>query len=297
MSDRAKIMCVMSLESLLRNSAKEIESDISFDKAVSLHFIALLERYSKRPFFYKNALKLSRLTVSFILLGEYFSNPKPLLSEVKEMCISRGYCSKNSMESIFILYRALGFLDIMADPDDSRFRTFAPSRLACSEVRSILNSVTDPLVVLFPSAGELNALKELDDYEFLSIYFNFFSKLVEAKLTIDVLLPECCWMLERDAGHLLMLAIYNDALVSEGGYARYRQSSYLSLAEKLSVSKSHIIRFVKAGADKGYFKIHSKTKLELLPSFINLARHFMAFTFAIGFCSAKFVNADFIGSP
>lgn len=290
-------MCVRSLESLLRISAKKIENDINFDKAISLHFSALLERYSKRPFFYKNALKLSRLTISFILLSEYFSNPKPLLSSVKELCVSRGFCSKNSMESIFILYRALGFLDVTVDPDDSRFRTFAPSRLACSEVRSILNAVTDPLAVLFPDTKEFVDLRSLDDSEFLSIYFMFFSKMVEGELTIDVLLPECCWLLERDAGHLLMLAIYNDALVWGGGGPKYRKSSYISLAEKLSVSKSHIIRFVKAGADKGYFKIHSKTQLELLPSFIDLARQFMAFTFAISFCSTKFVSADFTGSP
>jgi len=285
-------MCVMSLESALRSAAKKIESDASFDQAVSLHFFALLEQYSRRPFFYKNALKLSRLTVSFILLGEYFANPKPLLSEVKEICVSRGYCSKNSMESLFMLYKALGFLEIKIDANDSRYRTFAPSHLACSEIRSILNAVTDPLAVIFPNVKAFENLKALDNDEFLSMYFIFFSRLVKKKLTIDALLPECCWVLERDAGHLLMLAIYNDALMPGEGFARYRKSSYLSLAKKLSVSKSHVIRFVKDGADKGYFKVHSKTQLELLPRFISLARQFMAFTFAIGFCSNASISVD-----
>ncbi|MGE7815923.1 hypothetical protein ACQKMW_21190 [Pseudomonas sivasensis] len=272
--------------------ANEIEYDGAFEKAISSHYLILLDQYSKRPFFYKNALKFSRLMSSFILLSEYFSNSKPLLSDVKESCVSRGYCSKNSVESLFLLYRALGFLEVRIDSDDARYRTFAPSVEAFYEIRTILNAVIEPLVLMFPNARGVEELRGMCNVEFLSIYFIFFSKLLKSKLTIDVLLPECYWVLDRDAGHLLMLAIYSDALVSESEGVRFRKSSYLSLAEKLSVSKSHVIRFVNAGADKGYFKIHSKTQLELLPSFISLVRRFMAFTFAIGVCSTLFIKFD-----
>ncbi|WP_256097302.1 hypothetical protein [Pseudomonas sp. 31 R 17] len=48
------------------------------------------------------------------------------------------------------------------------------------------------------------------------------------------------------------------------------------------MSKTHIIRMVQEGVEKGYFKAHSKTRLEVLPPFVSLVKRFMAFSFAVG---------------
>lgn len=275
-------MRVSSLKLAMCNTAQALERHKDFESCMRAHYHVLLVPYSRRPFFYKSALKYSRLMVSFALLSQYFSTPLPLLAEVKALCVTRKYCSKNSLESIFLLFRALGFMEVAPHPEDSRFRVYAPSDEACREARLMLTALTESLALLYPEREVFRQMRDLDDREFLALYFKGFAMILAAELTVDVLLPECYWLVKRDAGHLLMLAIYNDAFAPENGRATFRSSSYLALAKQLSVSKTHIIRMVQEGVEKGYFKAHSKTRLEVLPPFASLVKRFMAFSFAMG---------------
>lgn len=285
-------MIVDSLRLSLLSTADEIEQHSEFEQFMRSHYLALSLTYSRRPFFYKSALKLNRLMVSFSLLSYYFNSTFPLLSEVKELCVARNFCSKNSLESIFLLFRALGFMEVGAHPEDSRLRVYKPSLEACREVRGILASTTTPLSAVYTQSPGLGELLSLSDYEYLSIYFKGFSTLLGNGMTIDLLLPECLWLVKRDAGHMLMLALYFDVGNGAGDAPGFRSSSYFSLARELSVSKSHVIRLVQEGAERGYFKIHSKTNLEVLPAFLQLSRRFMALSFAIGLHSVRLGQAD-----
>ncbi|OPA91109.1 hypothetical protein BFW86_10635 [Pseudomonas fluorescens] len=276
----------------MEHSAQAFERHVEFETCVRNHYLMLLEPYSKRPFFYKTALKFSRLMVSFTLLSTYFSKPVPLLSEVKEFCMTRGFCSRNSLESIFLLFRALGFMKVTGHSDDSRLRVFRPSSQACQEIRWMLASVVEPLGVMCPDNTLVAQMAALDDHTYLARYFKGFSVLLTQNATIDLLLPDCYWLVKRDAGHMLMLAIYNDACALDNQGASFRSSSYLSIAEQLSVSKTHVIRLVQEGADRGYFKIHSKTLLEVLPPFIVLVRRFMAYSFATCLHSLQLSHVD-----
>jgi hypothetical protein len=274
-------MRVSALQLAIDESAQGFERHADFEACIRSHYAMLLVPYSKRPFFYKSALQLNRLMVSFTLLSEYFSKSAPLLSEVKAFCAARGFCSKNSLESLFLVFRALGFMGVKGHPDDSRFRVFSPSPLACQEVRLMLASVLEPLALMCAEKAIFQQMPELDDRSVLECYFKGFAIVLQRQLTIDVAVPECDWLVKRDAGHLLMLAIYIDACVPNTNGESFRVSSYLSLARQLSVSKTHIIRLVQEGASRGYFKVHSKTVLEVLPPFVSLVRRFMAYWFAI----------------
>jgi hypothetical protein len=281
-----------SLKLAMAHRAQAFERHVEFEACVRNHYAMLLEPYSKRAFFYKTALKFNRLMVSFTLLSTYFSKPVPLLSEVKEFCVARRFCSKNSLESIFLLFRALGFMKVAGHPDDSRLRVFSPSSQACREIRVMLASLVEPLGVMCADEAVCRDLNALDDRAYLARYFKGYSTLLTDSLTIDLLLPDCYWLVKRDAGHMLMLAIYNDACSLDSQGASFRSSSYLSIAEQLSVSKTHVIRLVQEGADRGYFKIHSKTILEVLPPFIHLVRRFMAYSFATCLLSLQLSQLD-----
>ncbi|CRM58252.1 hypothetical protein JBO08_22590 [Pseudomonas sp. LAP_36] len=285
-------MCGGSLKLAMEQSARAFERHVDFEACIRSHYSILLESYSKRPFFYKTALKFSRLMVSYTLLSTYFSKPVPLLSEVKAFCVTRGFCSRNSLESIFLLFRALGFMTVSRHPDDSRLRVFSPSSQACEEIRRMLTSVVEPLGVMCSETAVCGSMGGLDDRAYLARYFKGFSVLFSHNVTIDLLMPDCYWLVKRDAGHMLMLAIYNDACALDNQGASFRSSSYLSIAEQLSVSKTHVIRLVQEGADRGYFKIHSKTLLEVLPPFMVLVRRFMAYSFATCLHSLQLSHAD-----
>ena len=274
-------MRVRALQLAIDDSAQVVGRHVDFEACIRSHYARLLVPYSKRPFFYKSALKHNRLMVSFSLLSDYFSKPVPLLSEVKQFCAARGFCSRNSLESLFLVFRALGFMRVTAHPDDSRLRVFSPSPLACQEVRLMLASVLEPLASMCTDNVFFQQMRDLDDRAVLERYFKGFSIVLRRELTIDALMPECHWLIKRDAGHLLMLAIYIDACTPNNKGESFRVSSYLALAQRLSVSKTHIIRLVQEGASRGYFKVHSKTSLEVLAPFLSLVRRFMAYWFAI----------------
>ncbi|WP_248750307.1 hypothetical protein [Pseudomonas sp. MWU15-20650] len=275
-------MRVSSLKLDIGSTAKAIERHKDFECCIRTHYQILLGPYSKRPFFYKSTLKHSRLMVSFALLSEYFSKPTALLCDVKALCVARRYCSRNSLESIFMLFRALGFMAIDAHPEDGRFRVYAPSDEACREVRLMLTSITDSLALMCPEKDLFRKMRKMEDRAFLSLYFKGFAQILADDLMVDVLQPDCYWLVKKDAGHLLMLAIYNDAFAPENGRVTFKSSSYLALAQQLSVSKTHVIRMVREGVQKGYFKVHPKKQLEVLPAFVRLVRRFMAFSFAVG---------------
>lgn len=270
-----------SLKQSLFDMADDIEKHPRFEQAIRMHYQALLQPYAKRPFFYKSALQFNRMMVSFSLLSHYFDNPAPLLSQVKEICVARKLFSPNSLESIFLVLKALGFIELSPHLTDARLRPFKPSSKACKEVRVMLASMIDPLAEMGTNIESMRQLSMLDDHGYLAVYFNGMSQILELNLSMEHLLPECHWLVKREGGHLLMLAIYLDACVGADTASGFKSSSYLALANSLSVSKMHIIRLVQDGVGKNFFKVHPNSELEVLPAFVNVVRRFMSLSFAI----------------
>ncbi len=270
-----------SLKQSLLSMADDIELHPRFEQAIRMHYQALLKPYAKRPFFYKSALQFNRMLVSFSLLSHYFVHPAPLLSHVKEYCVARKLFSPNSLESIFLVFKALGFIELRPHLTDARLRVFKPSSKACKEVRVMLASMIDPLTEMGVDRESMRQLSMLDDHGYLAVYFKGMAQILEQDLSMDHLLPECHWLVKREGGHLLMLAIYLDACVGADTASGFKSSSYLALAKSLSVSKMHIIRLVKEGVGKDFFKVHANSELEVLPAFVSVVRRFMSLSFAM----------------
>nr|WP_240995967.1 hypothetical protein [Pseudomonas viridiflava] len=270
-----------SLKQSLFSVADDIERHPRFEKAIRLHYEALLNPYAKRPFFYKNALQFNRMLVSFSLLSHYFDNPEPLLSQVKEFCVARKLFSPNSLESFFLVLKALGFIELRPHLTDARLRVFKLSSKACKEVRMMLASMIDPLTEMGADRESMRQLSMLDDNGYMAVYFKGMSQILKQDLSMDHLLPECHWLVKREGGHLLMLAIYLDACVDADKASGFKSSSYLALASSLSVSKMHIIRLVQEGVGKDFFKVHDNSELEVLPAFVSVVRRFMSLSFAM----------------
>lgn len=275
------------LKQNLFSSAEIIESQPQFELAIRMHFKILLKLYAKRPFFYKRALQFNRMLISLSLLSLYFDSHTPLLSEVKEFCVKRKLFSPNSLESFFLVLKALGFIEVGPHLTDARLRVCKPSSKACREVRVIVASMIDPLAEICVNRESLLKLSMLDDRSYLAVYFKSMSEILKNELSMEHLIPECHWLVNREGGHLLMLAIYLDACVDSNRASGFKASSYLVLAKSLSVSKMHIIRLVQEGVEKQFFRLHTNSELEVLPAFVNVARRFMSLSFAMALQSVR----------
>lgn len=264
------------LEHLKETSSAMLQDDM--DEAILLHFDLMMESYRKKPLFYKNLLKYDRLLVALSLLSFNFKDNLVPLSKVKAFCRGRGYLSRNSLDSYFSFFFVTGYIHVGLHSEDGRQRVFQPSDTALLEATMMIKSCLLPSQMIRPYVGYLSDVGHSKDL--LQRFFLGFAQLLEADVMLDKLLPEAKWIMNRDGGHLPMLALFADALKTGSLTDGYKVSTYAELSSRLCVSKSHVIRMVKEGEVRGYFKC-CRNLVEFRPSFLGLVRQTMAMYFAV----------------
>ncbi len=275
------------LEYLIETSSAMTRCDM--DDAILLHFDLVMENYRQKPLFYKNLLKYDRFMVALSLLSFNYKDHLVPLSKVKAFCQERGYLSRNSLDSYFSFFFIAGYMQVRMHDEDSRQRVFTPTGAALCETTRMIKSYLLPSQLIVPYDGCLKDAWESEDM--LRVFFHGFAKLLEADVMLDKLLPEAKWIMNRDGGHLPMLALYVDSLRKDSIQAGYKVSTYIELSSRLGVSKTHIIRMVREGELHGYFKCHKNT-VELLPAFLDLVRRTMAINFSVARISLKLGMGD-----
>ncbi|KPA99427.1 MULTISPECIES: hypothetical protein [Pseudomonas] len=275
------------LEYLKETSSEMTQGDM--DGAILLHFDLVMESYRRKPLFYKNLLKYDRLMVALSLLSFNFSDNRIPLSRVKAFCQERGYLSRNSLDSYCSFLFITGYMHIGLHAEDGRQRIFGPTEMALLEASRIIKSYLLPSQIIPPYDSWLAEPRGSTDL--LQIFFRGFARLLEADLMLDKLLPEAKWIMNRDGGHLPMLALYTDALRNGSLERGYNVSSYVELSSRLGVSKTHMRRMIKEGKLQGYFKCHQNL-VELSPAFLELIRRAMSINFAVARVSMELGAKD-----
>jgi hypothetical protein len=264
------------LEYLKETSSEMTQGNI--DEAIILHFDLIMESYRERPFFYKNLLKYDRFMVALSLLSFNYSDDQVPLSTVKAFCQARGYMSRNSLDSYFSFLVVSGYMNVQLHVQDGRLRNFQPTDKTLCAATLLLKSYLLPSQMISLSDFCLSELGRSADS--LRFYARGFARILESGFLLDKVLPEAKWILNRDGGHLPMLALYTDALRNGSLETGYKVSSYLEISSRLGVSKTHMQRMIKEGQLQGYFKC-DKRFIELSPAFIDLIRRAMSIYFAI----------------
>lgn len=248
------------------------------DNAILMHFDLMMGTYRQKPLFYKHILKHDRFMVAVALLSFSFENPEMPLSRVKEFCRNRDYMSGNSLDSLFSLFEITGFIDIFADDDDGRQRLYSPTATALSTAKNLIDAYTKPSEGMIPKEGTAERMKL--PHDLVSYYCKGFSKVLEANVMFGHQRTDEIWIMNKDGGHLPMLALYVDNIRSPCSKADKKVATYNDLSSRLGVSHTHIIRIIKEGESRGYFKCN-KHQVQLQPRFSELVHKVMASHFAI----------------
>ncbi|NMY01503.1 hypothetical protein HBO12_00950 [Pseudomonas sp. WS 5059] len=264
------------LENLKETSYEMTRGNI--DEAVLLHFDLVMESYRQKPSFYKNLLKYDRFMVALSLLSFSYKDEQVPLSKVKAFCQERGYMSRNSLDSYCSFLSIAGYLDVRLHVQDGRQRSFRPTDKALCNTAQLIKSYLLPSQMISPYDSWLSGMGKSADL--LRVFFRGFARILEGDFLLHKLLPEAKWILNRDGGHLPMLALYADALRNGSLETGYKVSSYVELSSRLGVSKTHMQRMIKEGQLHGYFKC-DKRLVELSPAFLELMRRAMSIYFAV----------------
>ena len=258
------------------------------DEAITLHLELMLDDYQRKPFFYKSLLKYDRFMVVLSLFAFHYRDPLTPLSQVREFCLRRGYLSRNSLESYFSFFIITGYMHVSVHPEDARLRIYRPTRFAVEEAARLIKAYLLPGCLLTPGGGAYGRAN--DAATLLRRFFTGLVQFLDADILLDSLLPGAKWIMNKDGGHLPMLALYLDALRHRPANGGYKVSTYAELSSRLYVSRTHVMRLVREGETKGYFRCCGNT-VEMRPMFAELGRHTMAINFAVARVSME-LGAD-----
>lgn len=245
-------------------------STLPIDDVIIQHLETMLDNYSRKPFFYKNLLKYDRLMVVLTLFSSYYADDAVPLSAVRDLCKARRYLSKNSLDAYFSFFIISGYMKISGHPDDRRLRAYEPSHLALLEAARVIDAYLLPSGWRDSGAGGGASLTM--DEQRVARFFKGFAQLLEHDLTLEVHSPEARWMMNKDGGHLLMLAIHVDAQCAVTSPGGFKASSYARLSSRLGVSSMHMIRLVREGESAGYFR-RCGPLVEVTPAFTHMVRN------------------------
>ena len=243
------------------------------DEAITLHLELMLDYYQRKPFFYKSLLKYDRFMVVMSLLAFHYRDPLTPLSQVREFCLGRGYLSRNSLDSYFSFFFITGYMHVSAHPDDARLRIYRPTQAAVDEAANVIKAYLLPGRFLLPYSSE--PVETQDSTTLLRRFFAGLVQIIDADIMLDGLLPGAKWIMNKDGGHLPMLALFLDALKHRSANGGYKVSTYAELSSRLYVSRTHVMRMVREGEAKGYFHCSGNT-VEMRPVFAEMVRHTMA---------------------
>ncbi|KIQ06177.1 MULTISPECIES: hypothetical protein [Pseudomonas] len=268
-----------------------LNSDI--EAVINDHYDLMMARYKLNPLFYKTLFKSDRYMVALALLSKFYSTKGMTLSVVRSFCEERGYLSKNTLESYFSFFLITKRMTIITHPSNGRLRVYEPSAQALAETKAILDTHLLPLASL--SMENLRFLTTSNSSCRSEHFLRGFAQLLDARCTLDIIVPDAHWMLNRDGGYMLVLALYIDMSKNRNEQGGYKSSTYAALSSLLCVSSTHLMRLVREGETRGYFKNH-KNIVEVTPKFESFVRTMMACTFAITLVSVELGEVQELGS-
>ena len=238
----------------------------------------MLSMCKTHPLFYKTMFKDTRFNIAITVLCFYFTQKAPTLSDVKNYCVNHGLGSHNSLESLMFFLRVGGRLNVFKSEKDKRILLFNPTEKGLNETRRYLaNSLA-----IFPELLPNYRLEKnhLDSYEGLEKFFIRCAELFFNEVIVSNILPDSQIFLLKDAGHMIFIRLYLEALKQKENPGVATTISYSRIAKETSVSRTHLRRIVDAAAKKSLMTPHENMTLTLHDSFITLAEEYMGLYFA-----------------
>lgn len=250
----------------------------NFPQTINHHYKLMIDMCSAHPLFYKMILKDTRLNIALALLCFYYSKKKPSLADIKQWCNNHDLGSPNSVDSLLVFLRVSNRINVEKCEQDRRTFLYTVTEKGKGEARHYLFNGLSAIAELYPAYNiEVN---QLEDEEKMRAFFLRRSDLVFNKLFISNILPDARIFLNKDAGNLAFILLYNAAREGQETGQKLLNFSYSQMAKESFISRTHLRRMVNAAAEKGLITIHGSATIEIHPEFVSLAEEYMGLYFA-----------------
>ena len=174
-------------------------------------------------------------------------------TRVKQVCAELGFCSPGRGAAMLALMRASGYVALVTDPTDKRVRRLA----ATDKLKEMLQSRLAPQIAA--GAMVMPALRgvpeRLKDGPFERALVRWFGERFMQGHRMLVHAPDLFLFAEHNAGmvilfNLLLSGAPGDAFPPRGPV----QTSVAGLARRFKVSRTHVLRVLRAAERQGHIK-------------------------------------------
>ncbi len=231
-----------------------------------------------------------RVLLGFLLLQLHYAkredDPQSGLTagRVVDLCVEHGICSRGRAKALLMLMRVGGYLAPAPGGPDKRIRLLVPTERLTALHYDRWRCQFRAIALILPE-GE-RALQALDDPRFVPVFLDRLSGYFFSGHRVLGVSPELGAYIDRNAGLLILLSLLlaSDAENPE----RPVPISISGLANRYSVSRAHVLKFLRDAAGDGLIaRPGPGDQIALTPRFIEALEKFLANMFLFNVHAAR----------
>ncbi|WP_373240926.1 hypothetical protein [Kluyvera ascorbata] len=251
----------------------EISSNPLFLSAVKMHCESILTEFRQDKLFYKYIFSNNRFIISTITASVFYNKDEAFLSDVVCECLQTGMVSKNTISSLFILFRVSGRILLKCSESDKRKKSFQITRKGNIDIVKLLNTMV-PALRLIHHEGEGNPVYL--SAEHMPFFFKEYAKIHRSSLYLVNLVKDSDVFISKDSGHMILVCLYMLAIGEK------KQKSVLNAVSKeCGVSRTHLRNILIKAEEKNMLSFNNDTgEIVIYESYMTMFMSYMSYYFS-----------------
>jgi hypothetical protein len=224
-----------------------------------------------------------RTILGFLILNLHFSrradDPQSGLTagRVVDFCVEHKICSRGRAKALLMLMRVAGYLAPAEGADDRRYRVLVPTARMLELQQARWRCLFESMALILPEGA--TALTMLERPEFVRLMLARLTHHFVAGNRLLDHVPELIGFVDRNAGLLILLSLL---LAGDPEHPERPVTVSISgLASRFSVSRAHVLKFLRDAVEAGWIERREPEQMVLRPSFLYVMHTFLASSFLL----------------
>jgi hypothetical protein len=235
-----------------------------------------------------------RTLLGFLILNLHFSrrpdDPQSGLTagRVVDFCVEHKICSRGRAKALLMLMRVAGYLAPAEGADDRRYRVLVPTERMLELQQARWRCLFDSMALIMPEGATARSMQEQPEFQ-----RRLLARLVQYFVAGNRLLdhvPELIDFVDRNAGLLILMSLF---LAGDPEHPeRPAAVSISGLASRFSVSRAHVLKFLRDAIEAGWIERGEPEQIVLRPRFLDIMHTFIASGFLLNALAVREALAD-----
>ena len=267
----------MDKKLLTYKKIQELNSAISssplFLSAIKMHCESILAEFRQDRLFYKYIFSNNRFIISTITASVFYNKDEAFLSDVVCECLQTGMVSKNTISSLFLLFRVSGRILLECSESDKRKKSFQITKKGNIDIVKLLNTMVPALRVIH-NEGDGNPVYLSIDH--MSLFFKEYAKIHRSSLYLVNLVKDSDIFISKDSGHMILVCLYMLAIGDKN-----QKSVLNTVSKECGVSRTHLRNILVKAEEKNMLSFNKDTgEIVIYETYMTMFMSYMSYYFS-----------------